>query len=148
MLSVASVLVIRYGKVAYEIYVALKPENMCGVQLGAEALSSNQKLRAVIYQFDCGATTPFTTQVSILNPDEAIPYHGGNVFTAYGGSREGAWRGPFTEIAWLSDTKLKVSYVSDAVIQERKKKYKGIDIEYVPLHPKPANIAVEKDALP
>jgi hypothetical protein len=74
-----SVLAIRYGKVAYEINVALKPENMCGVQLGAEALSPNQKLKAVIYQFDCAATTPFTTQISILKPDEAIPYSAARV---------------------------------------------------------------------
>lgn len=147
-LLVASVFVIRYGKVAYEIYVALKPENMCGVQLGAEALSPNQKLKAVIYQFDCGATTPFTTQVSILKPSEAIPYSAGNVFSAYNGSQEGAWRGPFAEIAWLSDTTLKVSYISDAAVQEREEKYKGIKVEYVPLHPKPANIAVERDASP
>jgi hypothetical protein len=148
MLLAVSILVIRYGKVAYEISLALSPENMCGVQLGAEALSPNQKLKAVIYQFDCGATSPFTTQVSILKPAEAIPYSAGNVFSAYKGSQKGAWRGPFAEIAWLSDTTLKVSYISDAVVQESEQKYRGINIKYVPLHPKPANIAVERDASP
>jgi hypothetical protein len=137
------VFVIRYGKVAYEIYVALKPENMCGVQLGAEAISPCQKLKAVIYEFDCGATTPFTTQVSILKPTEAIPCSGGNVFSAYNGSQEGAWRGPFTEITWLSDSALKVTYISDAVVDEREEKYGSIKIEYIPLHPKPAKIAVD-----
>lgn len=145
---IASALVIQYGKIASEIYVALKPENMCGVQLGAEALSPNQRLKAVIYQFDCGATAPFTSQVSILKPAEAIPYSAGNVFSAYNGSQEGTWRGPFAEIAWVSDTTLKVSYISDAVIQAREEKYEGIKVEYVPLHPKPANIVAERGASP
>ncbi|MGQ0699213.1 MAG: hypothetical protein ACT4PZ_13330 [Panacagrimonas sp.] len=116
------VIVARCGPDAYQIYVALKPENMCGVALGAESLSPSQKLRAVIYQFDCGATTPFTTQVSILNPGEVLPYSSGNVFGAYRGSREGVWRGSYAEIQWLSESTLQVSYIADAIVTKRSDK--------------------------
>ena len=33
-----------------------------------------------MFERDCGATTGFSTQVSILNPGEALPPEGGNVF--------------------------------------------------------------------
>lgn len=119
---------------------------MCGIELGAESLSPDRKRRAVIYQFDCRATTPFTTQNSILKPDKVVPYSGGNVFSAYHGSREGSWRGPYAEIAWLNDSTLQVAYICDAVVTNRNNAYGRIDIEYLALNTETANQVLDPTA--
>jgi hypothetical protein len=144
----ALAVVARCGPEAYKVYVALKPENMCGVELGAESLSPNRKLRAVIYQFDCGATTPFTTQVSILKPDEVLPYSSGNVFSAYRGSREGSWHGPYAEIAWLNESTLQVNYIGDAIVTNRNSTRGSVSIKYVELSAEAANQAFNPTASP
>lgn len=140
--------VARCGPEAYKIYVALKPENMCGVELGAEALSPSNKLKAVIYQFDCGATTPFTTQISILKPDEVLPYSSGNIFSAYRGSWTGSWYGPYAEIAWLDESTLQVSYIGDANVTKRTEKRGSVNIRYVELSTEAANQAFNPTASP
>jgi hypothetical protein len=41
----------------------------CGNQLYQEVLSPDNKYKAVVFQRDCGATTGFSTRVSILRAD-------------------------------------------------------------------------------
>lgn len=145
---IALAVVARCSPEAYKVYVALQPENMCGVELGAEALSPRGDLRAVIYQFDCGATTPFTTQVSVLKPHEALPYSSGNVFSAYRGSRKGSWHGPYAEIAWLNESTLQVKYIGDAIVTDRSSTRGSVNIEYVELSAEAANETFNPTALP
>ena len=52
---------------------------MCGNDIYSETLSPDGELKAVIFQRDCGATTGFSTQVSILDTDETLENDGGNI---------------------------------------------------------------------
>jgi hypothetical protein len=73
--------------------------------------SPNGELDAVLYQRDCGATTGFSTQVSVVPEGEEVV--NGNVLSADcdGGSAPAAsWGGPPAEIKWLGDRRLLVRY--------------------------------------
>ena len=54
--------------------------SLCSNEILAEELSPDGKLKAVIFTRNCGATTGYNRQVSILRVSETLPNDGGNVF--------------------------------------------------------------------
>jgi hypothetical protein len=85
----------------------------CGNEVLKETASPDGKMKAVIFQRDCGATTGFSTQVSILFEDEKLPDEGGNAFTAdtnHGEAPSGQGGGPVVEVSWLSDNELLIKH--------------------------------------
>jgi len=44
----------------------------CKNKVITSVISSNKKIKIVIFQRDCGATTGFTTQISIINSNEIV----------------------------------------------------------------------------
>lgn len=58
--------------------------SMCQNQIHKEYLSPNKFLKAVIFQRDCGASTSFSTQISILDADEELNNENGNIFAIKG----------------------------------------------------------------
>mgnify|MGYP003630942723 CR=1 FL=1 len=126
--AILSVAVLYLGKCSYEIYDALRPENMCGKTLGYESMSPSGSHKAVIYEFNCGAMDPFSTQISILAPNEEVPYSGGNVFGSSRGERRGDWNGPYAEIEWLSENHLHIKYIKDTNVHHLAAKVNGVKI--------------------
>jgi hypothetical protein len=57
-------------------------EDLCGNTIVATELSPDRKLKAVLFERNCGATTGFSSQVSVLPSDRDLPNEGGNVFAA------------------------------------------------------------------
>jgi hypothetical protein len=53
----------------------------CSNQIIKQIPSPNGKMKAVVFQRDCGATTGFNTQVSVLLSNQQLPDEGGNVPT-------------------------------------------------------------------
>jgi len=54
---------------------------LCGNEVISETYSPNKKLKAVVFRRDCGATTGYSTHVSILNAwDKLSNDEAGNVF--------------------------------------------------------------------
>ena len=94
-------------------------EDMCGLDVAHVVISPNNQYKAIIYQYDCGATTPFTTNVSILEVDQDLKYEPGNLFSAYHGSVSGEWHGPYVEVKWLNINSISITYVKDAKITEK-----------------------------
>jgi len=91
---------------------------------------------AVLFQRDCGATTGFSTQISVL-PAGGQPEDSGNVLRADGGHdaavRAGAWGGPWAEMHWLSSRHLLVRYAAGARLFAREAQVSGITISYEPV---------------
>ena len=89
----------------------------CGLCANEEMLrvpSPDAKLEAVIFQRDCGATTGFSTQVSIVPKGASLPNEGGNVFVAdtdHGKTPGTSWGGPPIKLEWSS--KLGLTVVTD-----------------------------------
>jgi hypothetical protein len=55
---------------------------MCGNDTMAEFLSPDASAKLVVFQRDCGATTVFRTQASLLKPGMHLSDSSGNVFVA------------------------------------------------------------------
>lgn len=78
-------------------------DHRCGIEPFKSVISPNGKYKAVIYQFDCGATTGFSTQVSILAVNEDLDKSGGNIFSSDGHPNDAA-----PEVRWVSDNLLSI----------------------------------------
>jgi hypothetical protein len=87
---------------------------------------------AVLFQRDCGATTGFSTQISILDVGKD-PADAGNAFRAddgHGAAQTAAWGGPWADLRWLSPKHLLIRYDAKARIFEQKVEISGVRISY------------------
>ncbi len=108
--------------------------DMCNNVVLAQYLSPNNKLKAVTFQRDCGATTSFSTQVSIISSTDALKNESGNIFIAdtnHDAAPIGQGGGPEVQINWLSDSHLQIQKHNLARIFRAETKYEGIKIEYI-----------------
>ena len=114
------------------IFVRSLPD-MCGNEILVELPSPNRKMKAVAFQRDCGATTNFSTQVTILSIDEVLENEGGNTFSAdtnHGTAPSDHEGDPEIRLRWLSETQLQIQHHQSVRIFRSKIKIKGIDIKY------------------
>jgi hypothetical protein len=82
--------------------------DLCANEILAEVPSPSGELRAVVFERDCGATTGFSVQVSILRRGEPLSNVGGNAFTADAGH---SLLPPLEVRAeWESDRALRLTY--------------------------------------
>ena len=95
---------------------------LCGNEIAYEEKSPSGKLRAVAFERDCGATTGFTTQISILPSDRNLPNEAGNLFIAKRDLKVG--------IKWEADDKLVVTYPREAKIALKRETQSGVSIRY------------------
>lgn len=104
----------------------------CENTVASSTLSPNGELAAVLFQRDCGATTGFSTQISILRPD-GKPTGGGNVFIAdddHGTARVGSWEGSWAEAKWLAPDRLLIRYAAKSRLFKRSDRVSGVNITY------------------
>lgn len=104
----------------------------CQDTVASSSLSPNGALAAVLFQRDCGATTGFSTQISILQPDDK-PTGGGNVFIAddnHGAARVGSWDGSWAEATWLASDHLLIRYAAKSRLFKRSDSVSGVKISY------------------
>lgn len=87
---------------------------------------------AVLFQRDCGATTGFSAQISILGTGEQ-PTGAGNAFRAdddHGAATAGDWGGSWAEMRWLAPDHLLVRYASKSRIFEQNERVSDVKITY------------------
>ncbi|HEY3040583.1 MAG TPA: hypothetical protein VGJ66_17730 [Pyrinomonadaceae bacterium] len=105
----------------------------CGNDLVKEVRSPGGKMKAVVFQRDCGATTGFSTQVSLLSSNESLPNESGNVFVAttdHGNAPAGAWGGPIVEASWTDDSHLLLRYDKRAGLSKREESLGNVSVRY------------------
>ncbi len=98
--------------------------SMCANQVLQEIPSPDNKLKAVVFQRDCGATTGFSTQVSVIKSDEKLSNTGGNVFSAdtdHGKVPAGPGGGPYVNVNWIGFHDLEIIYPQQA------RKFQSVD---------------------
>jgi hypothetical protein len=99
----------------------------------SEAVSPDGRRHAVVFTRDCGATTGFSTHVSIL-PARRGPSGTGNVFVAdadHGRAPEGPGGGPAVHVQWLDRRTLEVRYDGRARIFKRDARHDDTDVRFV-----------------
>ena len=77
-------------------------DDMCGNSPSRTVISPDGRLKAVVFERDCGATTGFSMQVSVLGAKDRLPNKSGNVFVDGDNA-------PVT-VAWASANNLTVRY--------------------------------------
>jgi hypothetical protein len=100
----------------------------CGNQVVQSAAAPGRDRRAVVFERDCGATTNFTTQISVVR-GEPVPGRG-NVFIADAGIIPTSWGGPWARVSWRAPDRLLVQYDGSARVFVRNAKAAGVTIEF------------------
>jgi hypothetical protein len=121
---------------------------ICGIALAACKLDGSDLCRnnelqtnyspggdrkAVVFQRDCGATTGFSTQVSILRSSEKLPNKGGNTFIAdtdKGQAPDGRGGGPEIKLRWVKEEQVEVIYDKRARVFRKEEVVDGVKIKY------------------
>ena len=85
------------------IVVAITINNACSNAIWAEYISPDRTLKAVVFQRNCGATTGFSTHLSLIANDAELPNSGGNVLTLKGPPESVA-----PDVSWDSNMELHV----------------------------------------
>ncbi len=104
----------------------------CKNTVASRSLSPDGDHIAVLFQRDCGATTGFSTQISILDAN-GKPSGGGNVFVAdddHGAARVGGWQGSWAEMKWLSPKRLLIRYAANSRLFKQEERVSGVNITY------------------
>ena len=107
--------------------------DMCANEPLWELPSPDGKVRAVVFQRDCGATTGLSTQISVIRVGEALPNRGGNLFVAdtdHGRAPAGVGGGPEVRVTWIGDRALRISHHRDARVFRADRAASGVAAEY------------------
>ena len=97
--------------------------------------SPDGQREAVMFQRECGATTGFSTQVSILELGEPLS-GSGNTFRAdddHGAAKTGPWGGSWAEMKWLASDRLLIRYAKHSRLFEQGKSVFGVAVSYEPV---------------
>jgi hypothetical protein len=108
-------------------------EGMCGNRVLSEHLSPNGQLKVVIFERDCGATTTFSTQASIVDARRGLPPGDGNIYIAdyaRGSPNPGPGGGPRASARWTSDAAVVVTREAARVFKQEPR-HEGIAVIYV-----------------
>jgi len=107
---------------------------MCGNQIITEQLSSDKKYKIIVFVRDCGATTGFSTQVSILRNDKKLgDDDSGNVLTIsdhYYGNKYNKYGGADVKSEWVTNKKILIRFDNKAETRIKENEIKGIEIVY------------------
>lgn len=104
-------------------------DGMCGNTIIAERLSPGGEWKAVSFERNCGATTGFSTQVSVLGAREGLKNEGGNLLvatTAGGKAPAGPEGGPEVRINWVSSNVVELQYHLFAETRRAAEKVRGV----------------------
>ncbi|HEX4532711.1 MAG TPA: hypothetical protein VH000_00655 [Rhizomicrobium sp.] len=117
------------------LYMFDQALDTCGNKIVAAVQSPDGALKAVLFERDCGATTGFSSQVSVLANDEMLANEGGNVFAAddnKGAADSAPWRGPMVKLKWRGPRHLEIHYDQFARVHEKNQSANGASIHFVP----------------
>jgi hypothetical protein len=97
---------------------------MCGNEIFSQVLAPDGNLKAVLFQRDCGATTGFSTQISLISPENKLENKAGNIFIIDGHPNDRQ-----IGMTWLGPKKL---LIKNSGMQPHKKEvqYQDVVIKY------------------
>ena len=88
--------------------------NTCGNKVVKELFAPDKTYKAIIFERNCGATTGFSTQISVVKANEDLFNESGNVFVAETDdpkySSKEFFGGPKVEVNWIDSKSLSIEY--------------------------------------
>ena len=106
---------------------------LCGNDVVSEVPSPGGTHRIVVFQRDCGATTGFSTQVSLLSGRKRLPNEPGNLFRAdtdRGRAPSGPGGGPAVQVRWLDEHRVLLVHHPAVRVFHAERKRDGVQVEY------------------
>jgi len=100
---------------------------LCANEVVSDVHSPDGKARAVVFRRDCGATTDFTLNVSILRATEPLTNEGGNVFRS---ESDGKVPPLEVKVIWRDSSHLLVSFPRRARVYRQYGTRGAIRIDY------------------
>ena len=97
---------------------------MCGNEIFQEVYSPSHQYKAVVFQRDCGATTGFSTQVSVLSATNVLENESGNTYIARNHPNETK-----LQLAWLAEKSLEIGN-SDPNAATKNQEVNGVSVNY------------------
>jgi len=110
--------------------------DMCATTVIDQLPSPSGKLKAVVFQIDCGATTGFNSHVSIVPADtdtskkNSLPQSFFAVDGNHGQAPAGKGGGPEVLISWKGDDHLEIQHHNLVRVIRTESKSKGVAIDY------------------
>ncbi len=107
----------------------------CSNKIVAEVLSPDAGTMAVVFARDCGATTGFSTHVSVVAAHDHEPEGVGNVFVSDDNHGAAGLRTDNTldvSVRWLSNTRMLIRYPARARVFVKNTQVRGVVIDYEP----------------
>jgi hypothetical protein len=104
----------------------------CGNETVRRAAAPDGVHDPILFQRDCGATTGFSTQVSVV-AHGAAPRGGGNAFVAdddHGKAADTPWHGPWAGLRWLAADRLLIVSDLDARVFRQAERVDGVTLIY------------------
>lgn len=98
---------------------------MCANEIQQVVVSPDAASKVVLFQRDCGATTGFSTQLSLLEIDENLDNKGGNLLVIEGQPDEHA-----IEIDWVSPSRLRLHNVPALHTYKKESSVNGVSVVY------------------
>jgi hypothetical protein len=97
----------------------------CENEVLSESISPGRTIKAVKFRRDCGATTPYSIQVSVIPISSRVKQSdSGNVFVATDVQPDDV------SIEWLTDQRLRLSYPRGARLFSGESNLSGLRVEY------------------
>jgi len=98
-----------------------------------EIPSPSGRLKAIVFERNAGATTSFSTQISIIQSSKELKNDSGNIFVAdcdHGKAPSASWGGPEVLVKWIDDQTLLITHHPDARLFKSETEFQGCKIKY------------------
>lgn len=89
------------------------------------AYSPSRQQKAVIYERNCGATTGFSTHVSVVDTERAVPNQQGNLFDIEGHPE---WTN--VTVRWINENHIVITYPVGPTLYKARTRWWWIKIDY------------------
>jgi hypothetical protein len=108
-------------------------DDMCGNEIIQTEYSPNKEYKIVTFTRNCGATTDFSSHISILKSDELLENESGNVFS--GDSNHGLAKTDSKNLItikskWLSNDKVEIVFDENVRVFDKDNSVNNVDVEF------------------
>lgn len=129
----AVVVVVIMIAVGYDMILSRAFKDPCHNEILVESISPDRTKKLVVFQRSCGATTGFSTQVSLISPNAKLPNEFGNVFIAdtdHGIAPSSIGGGPEVRFHWAAPKRLLLQHHALARIFKAERRLDETDVTY------------------
>ena len=131
LLSITAAIAMGVGFVALLSFLSFALSDLCGNEELETIYSPDGARKVVVFERACGATTGFSTQVSLLRAGQSLLNEPGNLFVADTNHVDLPLiqaPAPFVAVRWLGDNELVLTYGPGARVFHSEQSLEGVTV--------------------